>query len=96
MAPRNSNLPLHRRPSPLHPPHLTDHPPPNPQQQINLYINSPGGSVTAGLAIYDTMQYIRAPVATLAVGQAASMASLLLAAGAPGLRRALPHASIML
>lgn len=64
--------------------------------QISLYINSPGGLVTAGLAIYDTMQYIRCPVATLAVGQAASMASLLLAAGEPGHRRSLPHSRIML
>ena len=61
-----------------------------------MYINSPGGVVTAGLAIYDTMQYVRPPVATLCVGQAASMASLLLAAGAPGHRRALPHARILL
>ncbi len=83
------------RPPPAHSP-LSKQPTKPPLEQINLYINSPGGSVTAGLAIYDTMQYIRAPVATLAVGQAASMASLLLAAGAPGLRRALPHASIML
>jgi ATP-dependent Clp protease protease subunit len=61
-----------------------------------MYINSPGGVVTAGLAIYDTMQYIRCPVSTLAVGQAASMASLLLAAGEPGHRRTLPHSRIML
>lgn len=61
-----------------------------------MYINSPGGVVTAGLAIYDTMQYIRCPVATLAMGQAASMASLLLAAGEPGHRRALPHSRVML
>ena len=61
-----------------------------------MYINSPGGVVTAGLAIYDTMQYIRCPVSTLAVGQAASMASLLLAAGEPGHRRSLPHSRIML
>lgn len=64
--------------------------------QINMYINSPGGVVTAGLAIYDTMQYISSPVATLCVGQAASMGSLLLAAGEPGHRRALPHSRIML
>lgn len=64
--------------------------------QISMYINSPGGVVTAGLAIYDTMQYIRCPIATLAVGQAASMASLLLAAGEPGHRRSLPHARVML
>lgn len=61
-----------------------------------MYINSPGGVVTAGLAIYDTMQYVRCPVATLCVGQAASMGSLLLAAGEPGHRRALPHSRIML
>ncbi|CCX34826.1 Clp protease-domain-containing protein [Pyronema domesticum] len=68
----------------------------NPDKQINLYINSPGGSVTAGLAIYDTMQYIKSPVSTICVGQAASMGSLLLAAGEKGKRYALPHASIML
>ncbi|PRW44912.1 ATP-dependent Clp protease proteolytic subunit [Chlorella sorokiniana] len=67
-----------------------------PEKPISMYINSPGGVVTAGLAIYDTMQYIRAPVATLAVGQAASMASLLLAAGEPGHRRILPHSRVML
>lgn len=61
-----------------------------------MYINSPGGVVTSGMAIYDTMQYIHCPVATLAVGQAASMASLLLAAGEPGHRRSLPHSRIML
>ena len=61
-----------------------------------MYINSPGGVVTSGMAIYDTMQYIRCPVSTLAVGQAASMASLLLAAGEPGHRRSLPHSRIML
>lgn len=61
-----------------------------------MYINSPGGVVTSGLAIYDTMQYIRCPVGTLAVGQAASMASLLLSAGEPGHRRTLPHSRIML
>jgi len=68
----------------------------SPEKQINMYINSPGGSVTAGLAIYDTMQYIRSPVSTICVGQAASMGSLLLAAGAKGKRYALQHASIML
>ncbi|THD18660.1 ATP-dependent Clp protease proteolytic subunit [Fasciola hepatica] len=62
---------------------------------IHIYINSPGGVVTAGLAIYDTMQYIRPPVATWCVGQASSMGSLLLAAGASGLRFALPHSRIM-
>ncbi|KAG4068438.1 hypothetical protein HA402_004778 [Bradysia odoriphaga] len=63
---------------------------------IHMYINSPGGSVTAGLAIYDTMQYIKAPVATWCVGQAASMGSLLLSSGAPGMRHALPNARIMI
>ncbi|XP_039126472.1 ATP-dependent Clp protease proteolytic subunit 2, mitochondrial [Dioscorea cayenensis subsp. rotundata] len=67
----------------------------NPSKPIHLYINSPGGVVTAGLAIYDTMQYIRSPVSTLCVGQAASMGSLLLAAGAAGERRALPNARVM-
>jgi ATP-dependent Clp protease protease subunit len=62
---------------------------------INIYINSPGGVVTAGLAIYDTMQYIEAPVSTLCIGQACSMASLLLAAGTKGMRRSLPNARIM-
>ncbi|KAF8430197.1 Clp protease-domain-containing protein [Tirmania nivea] len=68
----------------------------NPEKPINLYINSPGGSVTAGLAIYDTMNYIQAPVSTICIGQAASMGSLLLAGGAKGRRYALPHSSIML
>ncbi|XP_076891022.1 ATP-dependent Clp protease proteolytic subunit 2, mitochondrial-like [Bidens hawaiensis] len=68
----------------------------NPSKPINLYINSPGGAVTAGLAIYDTMQYIRSPVNTICMGQAASMGSLLLAAGAKGERRALPNATIMI
>jgi len=63
---------------------------------IHMYINSPGGSVTAGLAIYDTMQYIKAPIATWCVGQAASMGSLLLASGAPGMRHSLPNARIMI
>ena len=67
----------------------------NTTKQIFMYINSPGGVVTAGLAVYDTMQYVRSPISTLCVGQAASMASLLLAAGAPGERRCLPHARIM-
>ena len=67
----------------------------NPNKDIAFYINSPGGIVTSGLAIYDTMQYIRPRVATLCVGQAASMGSLLLAAGAPGSRAALPNARIM-
>ncbi|KAK2080855.1 ATP-dependent Clp protease proteolytic subunit 2, mitochondrial [Prototheca wickerhamii] len=68
----------------------------HPEKPIHMYINSPGGVVTAGMAIYDTMQYIKCPVSTLAVGQAASMASLLVAAGAPGQRRSLPHSRIML
>jgi ATP-dependent Clp protease protease subunit len=68
----------------------------DPEKGIYFYINSPGGSVTAGLAIYDTMQYIRPPVSTLCLGQAASMAAWLLAAGARGKRYALPHARIML
>ena len=67
----------------------------NPKKEISLYINSPGGVVTAGLSIYDTMQFIRPPVATLVMGQAASMGSLLLAAGEPGMRAALPNSSIM-
>jgi len=67
----------------------------NPKKDINLYINSPGGYVTAGLAIYDTMQFIRPRVSTLCMGQAASMGSLLLAAGAKGARFALPNARIM-
>jgi ATP-dependent Clp protease protease subunit len=68
----------------------------NPEKQINMYINSPGGSVTAGLAIYDTMQYISAPVATLCIGQAASMGAVLLAAGEKGMRYTLPHSRIMI
>ncbi len=68
----------------------------NPEKQINMYINSPGGVVTSGMAIYDTMQYISAPVATLCIGQAASMAAVLLAAGAKGMRYTLPHSRIMI
>ena len=68
----------------------------NPKKQIDLYINSPGGMVTSGLAIYDTMQYIKSPVATLCMGMAASMGSFLLMAGAPGQRISLPNARIML
>ncbi len=68
----------------------------DPDKDITFYINSPGGSVTAGLAIYDTMQYVRSDVATLCMGQAASMGALLLAAGAPGKRFALPNARIMI
>ncbi|HMO03161.1 MAG TPA: ATP-dependent Clp endopeptidase proteolytic subunit ClpP [Kiritimatiellia bacterium] len=66
------------------------------EKDINLYINSPGGSVTAGLAIYDTMQFVKCPVTTYCVGQAASMGAVLLAAGAPGKRFALPNARIMI
>jgi ATP-dependent Clp protease protease subunit len=68
----------------------------NPKKEISMYINSPGGVVTSGMAIYDTMQFIRPPVATLCIGQAASMASLLLAAGEKGMRYSLPNARIML
>ena len=67
----------------------------NPKKEISMYINSPGGVVTSGMAIYDTMQFIRPQVATLCIGQAASMGSLLLCAGAKGMRYALPHARIM-
>ena len=67
----------------------------NPSKEISFYINSPGGVVSAGLAIYDTMQYVRSPVSTVCIGQAASMGSLLLAAGAKGKRYALPNARIM-
>jgi len=68
----------------------------NPDKDINLYINSPGGSITAGLAIYDTMQYVKPHVATICTGQASSMAALLLAAGTKGKRYALPHSRIMI
>ncbi len=68
----------------------------NPEKDINFYINSPGGSVTAGMAIYDTMQFIKPAVSTICVGQAASMGSLLLAAGEPGKRACLPHSRIMI
>ncbi|MEE2962053.1 MAG: ATP-dependent Clp endopeptidase proteolytic subunit ClpP [Myxococcota bacterium] len=68
----------------------------DPEKDINIYVNSPGGSVTAGLAIYDTMQYIRPEVATLCMGQAASMGAVLLAAGTKGKRFALPHARVMI
>jgi ATP-dependent Clp protease, protease subunit len=67
----------------------------NPKKEISFYINSPGGVVTSGLSIYDTMQFIRCPVSTLCVGQAASMGSLLLTAGEKGMRFALPNARIM-
>ena len=68
----------------------------DPDKEINVYINSPGGSVTAGLAIYDTMQYIKPHVATICMGQTTSMAALLLASGAKGKRYALPHSRIMI
>ncbi len=67
----------------------------NPKKEIAMYINSPGGVVTSGLAIYDTMQFIRPAVSTTVIGQAASMGSLLLAAGEPGMRFALPHSRVM-
>ena len=67
----------------------------NPKKDVSVYINSPGGYVTAGLAIYDTMQYIRCPISTMCIGQAASMGSLLLAAGEPGMRYVLPNARVM-
>ena len=66
------------------------------EKDIHLYLNSPGGVVTAGLAVYDTMRYLKAPVSTICVGQAASMAAILLAAGTPGKRYALPHSRIMI
>ncbi|KAF1977109.1 ATP-dependent clp protease-like protein proteolytic subunit [Bimuria novae-zelandiae CBS 107.79] len=68
----------------------------NPSKPISLYINSPGGSVTAGMAIYDTMNYIRCPITTICMGQAASMGSLLLAGGSPGNRFILPHSRVMI
>ena len=68
----------------------------NPEKDINIYINSPGGSVTAGMAIYDTMEFVKPDVATMCVGQAASMGALLLAAGAKGKRYALPNSRVMI
>src|SRR2546430_6292005 len=68
----------------------------DPEKDINIYVNSPGGLVTAGLAIYDTMQYVKPAIATICVGQAASMGSLLLTAGAKGKRYALPNSRIMI
>ncbi|MGX8677657.1 MAG: ATP-dependent Clp protease proteolytic subunit [Sphaerochaetaceae bacterium] len=68
----------------------------NPQKEISLYINSPGGSVTAGMAIYDTMQYIRSDVSTICIGQAASMAALILAGGTKGKRYALPSSRVLI
>ncbi|CAN0066978.1 unnamed protein product, partial [Choristocarpus tenellus] len=66
----------------------------DPERPINMYINSPGGVVTAGLAVYDTMQYIQPDIATIVMGQAASMGSLLLTAGTPGMRSALPNSKV--
>jgi ATP-dependent Clp protease protease subunit len=68
----------------------------DPEKDVSIYINSPGGSVTAGLAIYDTMQYVKAPVSTICLGQAASMAAVLLSSGAKGKRYAVPNARIMI
>jgi len=68
----------------------------NPGRDINMYINSPGGSVSSGLAIYDTMQFLKSPVSTMCMGMAASMGAFLLAAGSPGKRMALPHSRIMI
>jgi ATP-dependent Clp protease, protease subunit len=68
----------------------------NPEKDINIYINSPGGSVTAGMAIYDTMEFVKPDVATMCIGQAASMGALLLAAGAKGKRYALPNSRVMI
>ena len=68
----------------------------NPDKDIHLYINSPGGSVSAGLAIYDTLRFVKPDISTLCIGQAASMAALLLAGGAPGKRYALPHSRVMI
>ena len=68
----------------------------DPDKENNLYINSPGGSVTAGMAIYDTMQYLRCPVSTLCIGMATSMGAFLLTAGAKGMRRILPNAEVMI
>ncbi|WP_446665134.1 ClpP family protease [Flexivirga sp. B27] len=68
----------------------------NPDQEINLYINSPGGSLTATFAVYDAMRFVRSPVATTCVGQACSTAAILLAAGAPGRRSVLPHSRVLL
>ena len=68
----------------------------DPEKDIHLYINSPGGSITAGMAIYDTMQYIKCDVSTICIGMAASMGAFLLCAGAPGKRLALPNSEIMI
>lgn len=68
----------------------------DPEKEIVLYLNSPGGSVNAGMALYDTMQYVRCPIATVCIGQAASMAAVILAAGSKGRRLALPHSRVLL
>ncbi len=68
----------------------------DPDKDVNLYINSPGGSVSAGLAIYDTMQYVRCPISTICIGMAASMGAVILAAGTAGKRRALPNSRVMI
>ncbi len=68
----------------------------NPEREINMYINSPGGNVQSGLAVYDTMQYLQSPITTICMGMAASMGAFLLAAGTPGRRRSLPNARIMI
>ena len=68
----------------------------DPEKDVNLYINSPGGSVSAGLAIYDTMQYVRCPISTICIGQAASMGAVILAAGTEGKRRVLPNSRVMI
>jgi ATP-dependent Clp protease protease subunit len=68
----------------------------DPEKEISLYINSPGGSVTAGLAVYDTMQYVRSPISTICLGQAASMAAVILASGEPKRRFALPHSRVLI
>ena len=68
----------------------------DPEKDVNLYINSRGGSVSAGLAIYDTMQYVRCPITTICIGQASEMAAVILAAGTKGRRKVLPHARIMI
>src|SRR5688500_2547682 len=68
----------------------------DPEKDVNLYINSPGGSVSAGLAIYDTLQYVRCPISTICIGQAASMAAVILAAGTKGKRRTLPNSRVMI
>ena len=68
----------------------------DPEKDVNLYINSPGGSVSAGLAIYDTMQYVRCPISTICIGQAASMGAVILAAGTNGKRRVLPNSRVMI